>query len=120
MQIGTDGTKTRGTDITAGADADDAFVALANYRRRYTLRYLLEGSEPVALDELATALAAAETDADRGSVADDERHTMLVSLHHAHLPKLREASLVEYDDASETVALTRRGRHVAREFVRLV
>lgn len=119
MQTGTDRVEPRSIDI-AGRTNDDVFVALANHRRRYALRYLLEGGEPVAPDELAAALATVEADAGPGSVSDDDRHAMRVSLHHAHLPKLREAALVEYDDDRETVALTQRGRHIAREFVRLV
>ncbi|WP_101294626.1 DUF7344 domain-containing protein [Halegenticoccus soli] len=103
---------------------DPALSALANPRRRAVLSVLRRRREPVDRRELA-ALVAART-GDRSEVSEgskseeaeregagseetrcpteDERHRILVSLHHVHLPKLRRAGIVEYDAERETVA----------------
>ena len=70
--------------------------ALADDRRRRVLRYLLErdGADAVGLGELAEAVA------DEDDVDDAHR-----SLHHAHLPRLDEAGIVDYDAHEERVRL---------------
>ena len=74
---------------------DATFRALADERRRETLRYL-DGRGASALADLADHL----TD-DDGAV----RRTY-TSLYHNHLPLLSAADLVEYDADAERVELT--------------
>lgn len=77
---------------------DEVFTLLANQRRRYVLYYLFTRSEGVAtIDELANAISTLER---RSAEAQTQVRT---SLHHAHLPKLEEAGVIEYDLRSETI-----------------
>jgi DNA-binding transcriptional ArsR family regulator len=83
------------TDAGATADTDELFAVLSSAKRRFVLAHLAQRAAPPALDPLAGALA---------EWSDDLSHEdARIALHHVHLPKLREAGLVEYDD---TVALT--------------
>lgn len=95
-----DGAWTRAVPLSAGeqsmtaAELDSLFGVLADRRRRRLLAYLAGTDDGVAtVSELADHVAADD--------ADPERVT--VSLHHAHLPRLEDAGIVEYDARSETV-----------------
>ena len=75
---------------------EDALGALADDRRRRVIRYLLErdGADAVGLGELAEAVA-------DGTDVEAVRR----SLHHAHIPHLDEAGIVDYDAHEEHVRL---------------
>lgn len=69
------------------------FEALAARRRRLALSVLVEREPPIDVGTLSQAVAERE-----GSTPDDRAvHHVQMSLHHAHLPKLADAGLVEYD-----------------------
>ncbi|WP_255170420.1 DUF7344 domain-containing protein [Natrononativus amylolyticus] len=76
--------------------------ALANPRRRSVLAALLEFDEPVSTTVLAGAVGAHERD-DAGAVTPAARERIAVSLHHADLPLLETAGLLEYDHEAKRV-----------------
>ncbi|MFP8957376.1 hypothetical protein ACLI4Y_11645 [Natrialbaceae archaeon A-CW3] len=67
-------------------DWDAVFEALSNERRRTVLTVLKETTEALSLETLAKRVAAHELGA--------AEHTVATTLHHQHLPVLREAGLV--------------------------
>jgi hypothetical protein len=82
-----------------GEDLDALFEILADDQRRHILTYLEERDEDVAaFSELIDHVA----DERVGDPTDDHER-VAVRLHHAHLPKLADLDLVEYDARSETV-----------------
>lgn len=88
--------------IEAEDDAWDSVIdCLAAERRRIVLAVLEGRTEPMARADLAREVARRES-ADEPS--DDVVKTVLVSLHHVHLPKLANAGLVEYNGTDEPVS----------------
>jgi hypothetical protein len=86
--------------------ADRLLATLSHHRRRATLTALSRTDAPMALDDLATEVARAETSsASAGTDAETVRAVRL-SLHHAHVPQLADAGLVRYDRERRTVSLT--------------
>jgi DNA-binding transcriptional ArsR family regulator len=76
---------------------DALFEVLADAKRRHVLAYLDECDGDVAtVTEVRDALA--DDDA-----STDERERIATRLHHAHLPKLAAAGLVEFDDRGGTI-----------------
>ncbi len=76
---------------TATNPTDAAFEVLAHRHRRTVLRYLVESDGPATLDQLTEMIVA-----ESGARAD--RDAVRLQLHHVHLPKLRRAEVVAYDD----------------------
>jgi hypothetical protein len=76
------------------------YEALAHPRRRY-LCYSLLSNTRWTLTELSTKLVAWEQDVPEEDVADFDRDEMYVSLYHAHVPKLIELDIVEFEDGDE-------------------
>ena len=85
---------------------DELFQILSNSRRRYIIYYLSEAGTELSLKELATKIAATETDIPESAVSTEERQRVYISLYQTHLPKLEEAGIASYDDEERTVALT--------------
>jgi len=77
---------------------NELFDLLADGRRRAVLRYVLERSDEVRLEELSEEVANGET----GSTGELPEQ-LSIELHHAHLPKLADAGLVRYDPESWAV-----------------
>lgn len=76
-------------------------------RRRSRLVSALACREPaVSLDTLAGAVA----DRESSSPTDELVYEIAVTLHHAHLPRLADADVVEYDPGTRTVTDVRRDR----------
>ncbi|PSQ01291.1 hypothetical protein BRC94_04195 [Halobacteriales archaeon QS_5_70_17] len=82
------------------------YAALAEDRRRRTLSYLVETGAAATLDELTTAIAAAEDRTPPTDLSPSTTRTVGIALHHVHLPKLDEKGLVEYDSDDRVVSLT--------------
>lgn len=83
---------------------DQLFDALADERRRAVLDALSAAEQPVDVHRLAERVAARERRGDdAGRPPRDAVRRALVSLHHAHLPKLADAGLVEYDADARVV-----------------
>jgi IS4 transposase len=76
---------------------DEVFELLASRRRRYALYYLRGRQEPVHRDEMTRRVAAWEAGVPPDDVSDAAATRVATSLHHVHLPRLREEGLVEYD-----------------------
>lgn len=81
------------------------FGALANKRRRYIL-YCLHDHTHMNVETLATQIAAWEEDSPIEDIPDDVSNQVFTSLVHAHLPKLVDYGLIEYDDRSGAVRYT--------------
>ena len=76
---------------------DAALRALADERRRLSIRYLVETPEGTAsFDEIQDYVTAYGAD-------DTDPREVAIELHHVHLPLLTEADIVEYDPRSKTV-----------------
>ncbi|SIR63472.1 hypothetical protein SAMN05421858_3031 [Haladaptatus litoreus] len=78
------------------------FEAIAHPRRRYLVYTLAEETE-WSLDDLATKLAAWETDTAEANIATLTRQEMYTSLYHSHVPKLVDLDVIEFDDSTETI-----------------
>jgi len=76
----------------------ERFELLAPERRRLALAVLEERSSRIDLADLAADVAEREPDATVREVQ--------IALHHAHLPKLAAAGVVDYDPATRTIAPT--------------
>jgi DNA-binding transcriptional ArsR family regulator len=88
------------TQPTEAISTDTALQILANGQRRRVLRTLVESGGTTTVDELARA---PETDASSTAAGDATDDGHRIRLHHAHLPKLADADLVEYDPGDDTV-----------------
>lgn len=73
----------------------DRHRLLAAERRRHVLSILSERPTPVALDDLAGAVAARETG--RDGAVETRVTDVQISLHHAHLPEMAELGVIDYD-----------------------
>lgn len=85
-----------GTDDLTAADRCQLFGA---ERRRVALDELAQLRAPVDLQELATAVADREFD----SVDETAARRVAITLHHAHLPKMADLGVVEYDPGTNLV-----------------
>ena len=85
---------------------DDLFEILSSTRRRRIIYYLAQEGPQLTLNQLATKIAAVETDTPEADITSDERQRVYISLYQTHLPKLEAASIVAYDDEERTVSLT--------------
>lgn len=79
-------------------ELDTVFTALSDSRRRYLLYSLTNGDGSKTASALATEIASWELEKPIGEVTDGERKEILISLYHAHLPKLADLDMVEYEE----------------------
>lgn len=105
----------RGHPDDSAESIDDLIAALANGRRRTVLSHLIRRCEPVDVESLARAVAAREADASDESL-DEALDAVRTSLVHVHLPRLRDAGLIGYDDSGAVYCRGDRERY--RRFVR--
>ncbi|SDJ41980.1 DUF7344 domain-containing protein [Natronorubrum texcoconense] len=89
------------------------FAALAEERRQYALGYLSQKTAAIQLGDLAEYIALKE-----GEPSYDRYQRIVVDLHHRHLPHLRDAGLVRYDDDAELLELAV-DRDVVAPYLRL-
>ncbi|WP_436927678.1 DUF7344 domain-containing protein [Halosimplex amylolyticum] len=82
---------------------DEYHELLSVERRRTTLDILAGSTAPVELEELATTVAARESDVRVPDEATTER--VAINLHHNHLPKMANLGLIAYDPDSSRVEL---------------
>jgi len=83
-------------------ELDFVFGALGASRRRY-LCYLLHEQSEWSLSDLATEVAAWESDGPRHAVSPQEHDQVYLSLYHVHVPKLVNEEILTFDDRTETV-----------------
>jgi len=96
--------------------ADRALRAVADPTRRTVVDALATRTDPADVEELSTVVAAQVTDVPLVDVTRDRRRSVRTSLVHAHLPKLDEAGLVEWDREDGTVATTDHAAYSASWF----
>lgn len=80
------------------------YSLLSNRCRRRAIEALSNRGPPIALADLANAVATRESDTDADGVSEKTVDEIAALLHHAHLPKLADANVIEY--ASERNVVT--------------
>jgi hypothetical protein len=83
---------------------ETALELLTNQQRRQILRRVADASDGTTVDQLTQHLEGADSLRPDGNGSAGHRG---IELQHVHLPKLREASVIEYDTDRGSV---RRGR----------
>lgn len=92
-----------GTDDPDEFPREVVFEMLSNRRRRYVVHYLLDGDGESELRDLARGVAAWENGKRPDEVTSQERRRAYNALQQAHLPRMDDAGLVEFDAARGTV-----------------
>ncbi len=101
-------------DILLDDSIDDrVYRALANTPRRYTL-YVLAERQRISLDELADVLTGWIHAGEYRMATPADREQLLVELHERHVPLLRQAGFVHYDERTATLSLGQLSPPVAR------
>lgn len=95
--------KTDTTDANVQSHGSDLppptiFSLLADDRRRFTMEHLAQRVGAVPLGEVAERIAVLE-----GCPSRDRYERVITGLHHVHVPVLREAGVIRYDEERETV-----------------
>lgn len=85
-------------DADQTVDRGEIFDLLSNRRRRYTIHYCKREERPVKLGELAEHVAAWELDKDVETITSAERKRVYTSLQQTHLPTLKRAGMITFDD----------------------
>ncbi|WP_323192611.1 hypothetical protein [Halostella sp. PRR32] len=103
--------KGRSNTVAYGLDPelDAIFRLLSSQRRRYVLHSLKEYENPLALADLAKEVGIRETDGANSEVSVEEVKRISISLYHTHIPKLRDANIVQYDKETDIVTLSDEG-----------
>ena len=93
--------------LTVGGASDDEMTeaVLDHDRRQLVMSTLREFGEPVTLPDLAEAIAVTERGRRITAVSEETVKRIYFALYHNHVPKLRNAGLVEYDQETDIVAL---------------
>lgn len=86
---------------TADPDASVRHDLLSSERRRLTLEIFADDYSTIGLETLATTLASRETE--DGGVDEEHLRSVKISLHHAHLPRLDDADVVDYDPETRRI-----------------
>lgn len=81
---------------------DNLFEALADSRRRIALSTIAAAGTPIELRTLARSVAREETDS-VDEVSQEAFERVSLSLYHAHLPKLANLGLIEFDARERVV-----------------
>ncbi|MEY7850831.1 ArsR family transcriptional regulator [Natrarchaeobius sp. A-rgal3] len=79
----------------------EVFHILGNDRRRAIVQLLAEESGQVDVSDVASDIAANESDA--SSVPNNLYKSVYVSLQQTHLPQLEEDGVIEYDSDAKTI-----------------
>jgi hypothetical protein len=87
---------------------DEIFHLLQNQRRRYVLQYLQEVDGTVEMRDMAEQVAAWEHDTTLQALTSDERQRVYIALYQAHLPKLNEKGVINYNQSRGIVEPTER------------
>ena len=98
----------RDADESAALPKDEIFHLLQNQRRRYVLQYLQEVDGTVEMRDMAEQVAAWEHDTTLQALTSDERQRVYIALYQAHLPKLDEKGVINYNQSRGIVEPTER------------
>lgn len=99
---------------TAELPKDDLFHLLSNRRRRDALAYLAANENPVDMRDLAERIAAWEHDTTVENLTSDQRQRVYIALYQAHLPKLDEYGVIDYNRPRGVVKRLPRARQLDR------
>lgn len=106
---GPDSHHIRDQSVPVDHQASRVFDVLSDEWRRMALSYLVEQDSSVNVDALVDQLV---TETDTASREVDWPQLELM-LHHAHLPKMADAGLIEYDRAAAVVEKTEMANEMA-------
>lgn len=87
---------------TSALDQDEMFEALTHERRRYLL-YTLFDDDAISLQELAKKLTSWEDGVPKVDIDEEKFERVYASLYHAHVPKLADLDIIDFDRANETI-----------------
>lgn len=87
-------------------ELDEVFSLFSDERRRFALYYLDQTDGEVPLDELAKQVDEWESDPQSFATPDPDYENTVISLEHNHLPKIEEATHVEYDRQNEQLRVS--------------
>jgi DNA-binding transcriptional ArsR family regulator len=99
-QISPTGNEQSTAELTDG----DWYQLLAARKRRLVLEILSNRSQPISVADLATQVAAAETDQPLMNITREETMEVQTALRHVHLPQLAEEGLVTESDGAVNTA----------------
>ena len=85
------------------ARQDVLLDVLSHRRRRLVLRHLCRTGGVASLTELASVVGDREAEERAGTPARTAIRSAYLSLYHAHIPRLADANLIEYDERSGDV-----------------
>lgn len=85
---------------------DEVFGLFSNERRRFVLYYLDRVDGKVSVDELAEQVYEWEANPRDDDAPEGGYDEMVISLEHKHLPKIEDATHVEYDRENDQVRIT--------------
>jgi len=98
---------------------DTILSIVASEHRRAVLNVLDNASEKtLGYDTLVARVADRVRDEDAERVSDEHRQRVRIALHHAHLPKLEAARIIDYEAESGRVQFV--GGELERELLTLV
>lgn len=112
--------RSHGESNTASTSRDEIFSMLSNQRRRWVIRCLVhEDQHQMDFRTLVDTLASLEYDRPIEEISWDQRKRIYTALRQAHLPKLAETGIIEYDKNRGTVELTEKAQeaHMYLKFV---
>ena len=89
------------TNRTDSLEESEVFHILGNDRRRAIVQLLAEESGQVDVSDVASEIAASETDTT--PVPNNLYKSVYVSLQQTHLPQLQEDAVIEYDSDAKTI-----------------
>ncbi|EMA00455.1 DUF7344 domain-containing protein [Haloferax denitrificans] len=78
-------------------ELDNCFHILQNARRRMVIETLEDVESPVSIGDLAERIASNETNKAIGQLTSSERKRVYTALYQAHLPKLADADVIDFD-----------------------
>lgn len=78
---------------------DEIYHLLQNERRRNVLKYLRDCEGSVQMRDIAEQVAAWEHDTTVQALMSDQRQRVYIALYQAHLPKLDEQGVIEYNQS---------------------
>ncbi len=82
---------------------DEWLDALANERRLILVKTLRSVETPIEKATVARHVAATETDRSFDAVGDEVVRTVLIALHHHHLPRLADLGIIDYSERTGTI-----------------
>ncbi|WP_418279929.1 DUF7344 domain-containing protein [Halorubrum sp. DTA98] len=85
---------------------DEVFSLFSEERRRYVLYYLEQVDGKVSIDELVKQIHEWETQSSHDSVPPDEYEDIIISLEHNHLPKIEDATHIEFQRENQQICIS--------------